>query len=694
MARLATDTLVANRYRLLHRLGAGGMADVWAADDQMLDRRVALKFLLPRYAEDQQFVERFRREAAAAAGLQHPNVVGVYDRGEHEGVPFIAMEYVQGASLKDLIDRGLSTGEAVEINRQVLAGVRFAHSKGIIHRDLKPQNILVDGEGRARVADFGIARAGASEITQTGSVLGTAQYLSPEQAQGLPVTAASDLYSVGAMLYETLTGQVPFDADTPVAVALKQVSEQPRPPSQLNPKVPPALDAVVLRALAKEPGNRYASADEFLRALDSAEADPSGRGLGDTAAYTAAGAAAGVAAGAAAGAALASADTKPPPGEGDETPSDAEQGFWTRNRKIAAGVIAALLVVGALVWFFFLRDTTSTTPVPKVTDVLLQQATKKLKHKGFDVDPVPAPNAEPPGTVLEQDPRAGTVVDEGSTVTLTYSSGPGAGTVPRVVGLDVDAATKLLRSRGFKVQVQRRFSDAAVGQVLEQDPAPGAHNSRGTTVTLTASKGPNLATVPSVVGQQQAAAETAIRAVGLKPHSIQQNADEPAGQVTAEDPSAGSSLDVGSVVTITVSNGSGSVVVPNVVGQLEDAARSTLQSKGVGKVIVQSQSTTDQSQDGRVVDQSPPGGTRQTSSDSVTIFVGRFKEPTTVTVPSVIGDDKATAEAAIRNAGLKVRSIGPSTGTVTDESPAAGTSVPRDTTVSITLTDATGGTGG
>jgi serine/threonine-protein kinase len=694
MAPLATDTLVANRYRLLHRIGAGGMADVWAADDQMLDRRVALKFLLPRYAEDQQFVERFRREAASAAGLQHPNVVGVYDRGEHEGVPFIAMEYVQGASLKDLIDRGLSAGEAVEITRQVLAGVRFAHSKGIIHRDLKPQNILVDGEGRARVADFGIARAGASEITQTGSVLGTAQYLSPEQAQGLPVTAASDLYSVGAMLYETLTGQVPFDADTPVAVALKQVSEQPRPPSRLNPKVPPALDAVVLRALAKEPGNRYASADEFLRALDSAEADPSGRGLGDTAAYTAAGAAAGVAAGAAAGAALASADTQPPPGDGDEKPDDEEQGFWTRNRKIAAGVIAALLVIGALVWFFFLRDTTSTAPVPKVTDMLLQQAKRKLKNKGFDVSPVPAPNARPPGTVLEQDPRAGTVVDEGSTVTLTYSSGPGVGTVPKVTGLDVAAATTLLQKRGFKAQVKRQYSGATVGRVIGQDPTPGAHNSRGTTVRLTVSRGPNLTTVPSVVGEQQATAETAIRAAGLKPHSVTQNADAPAGEVTAVDPSAGSSVDVGSAVTLTVSNGSGSVVVPNVVGQLEDAARSTLQSKGVGKVIVQSQSTTDQSQDGRVVDQSPPGGTRQTNSDSVTIFVGRFKEPSTVTVPSVIGDDKATAEAAIRNAGLKVRSIGPATGTVTDESPAAGTSVARGATVSITLTDTTGGTGG
>src|SRR5438034_6275597 len=303
------------------------MADVWCAEDSMLNRRVALKFLHPRFAQDEQFVERFRREASSAAGLQHPNVVGVFDRGTVDGAHYIAMEYVEGASLKDLIQRGLSVGEAVEIVRQVLHGARYAHRHGIVHRDLKPQNVLVDAEGRARVSDFGIARAGASEITQTGSVLGTAQYLSPEQAQGLPVSAASDLYSVGAVLYEALTGEVPFDADTPVAVALKQVSEQPRPPSQLNPQVPPALDAVVLKALAKDPANRFTSADDFLRALDAAEADPAGGGLTDTATYAAVGAAAAAVGAGAPGAAVA--DTQPPPG-----PEDEEEGFWTRNRII------------------------------------------------------------------------------------------------------------------------------------------------------------------------------------------------------------------------------------------------------------------------------------------------------------------------------------------------------------------------
>src|SRR3954451_1842092 len=247
--RLERGQDVDGRYRLVGRLGSGGMADVWLADDTMLERQVALKFLHERFNQDEQFVERFKREAQSAAGLQHPNVVGVYDRGEWDGRHFIAMEYVDGATLKDLIDRGLTVGEALEIVRQILAGARFAHERGIVHRDLKPQNVMVDAEGRARVTDFGIARAGVSEITQTGSVLGTAQYLSPEQAQGLEVGPPSDLYSIGVILYEALTGRLPFEADTPVAVALKQISERPRPPSELNPNVTPALDAVVLRAL-------------------------------------------------------------------------------------------------------------------------------------------------------------------------------------------------------------------------------------------------------------------------------------------------------------------------------------------------------------------------------------------------------------------------------------------------------------
>ena len=610
-APLATDTRVAGRYRLLYRLGAGGMADVWAAEDSMLGRRVALKFLLPRYAEDEQFVERFRREAAAAAGLQHPNVVSVYDRGEHEGVPFIAMEYVEGASLKDLIERGLTVGEAVEITRQVLAGARFAHSKGIIHRDLKPQNVLVDAEGRARVADFGIARAGTSEITQTGSVLGTAQYLSPEQAQGLPVTAASDLYSVGAMLYEALTGEVPFDADTPVAVALKQVSEQPRAPSQLNPQVPRALDAVVLRALAKDPANRFASADEFLRALEQAEADPSGASLGDTASYAAAAAAAPA--------------TPPPTGP---PPAEEEGGFWNRRRAIAAALIA-LLLAGGIIAFLLTRGGTTKIPVPKVTGELLQQATRVLERKGFDVEPSNTPSNAPVNEVVEQDPRPGVVADKGSTVTLSVSTGPGVGTVPGVVGKPVGDAIKLLRRRGFEAVVRHRYARAAHGTVVSQSPPANAHRSRSTSVTIEVSRGQHLVAVPSVVAEQQATAETDLRNAGFKANVTRQSSTEPSGQVISQDPAAGSTVGFGSTVTITVSTGV--VIVPNVVGELEAEAIRDIQAQGIAKVKVIHQATTTRSEDGRVVQQAPTAGARIPSTDSVTIFVGSFRETTTGT---------------------------------------------------------------
>src|ERR1700712_2612447 len=261
------------------------MADVWLADDTHLQRQVALKVLHGRYAQDREFVERFKREAESAAGLQHPNVVAVYDRGEFDGNSYIAMQYVEGPTLKQMIDSGLTPEQAVLLVRQVLEAARFAHRNGIVHRDLKPQNVIVDAEGKAVVTDFGIARAGVSEITQTGSVMGTPHYLSPEQAQGFDVTAVSDLYSIGVILYEALTGRVPFEADSAVAVAMKQVSQTPLRPSSINPRVSPALDAAVMRALAKDPGERFQSADAFIAALDAALKEPgAGDGTADFAA--------------------------------------------------------------------------------------------------------------------------------------------------------------------------------------------------------------------------------------------------------------------------------------------------------------------------------------------------------------------------------------------------------------------------
>src|SRR5215218_8971872 len=272
MPAIAPDTLVDGRYRIIRRLGSGGMADVYSAEDTQLGREVALKLLYRRFAEDAEFVERFRREASSAAGLQHPNVVQVFDRGEWDGTYYIAMEYLTGRNLKQVVrDHGaLEPALAVDLTIQILKAARFAHRRGIVHRDIKPHNVIVDDEGRAKVTDFGIARAGASDMTETGSIMGTAQYLSPEQAQGHPVDARSDLYATGIVLYELLTGTLPFDADSPVTIALKQVSEDPLPPRQRNPAVPPALDAVVLRALQKDPADRYQDADQFIAALEAA----------------------------------------------------------------------------------------------------------------------------------------------------------------------------------------------------------------------------------------------------------------------------------------------------------------------------------------------------------------------------------------------------------------------------------------
>jgi serine/threonine-protein kinase len=603
-------SVVDGRYRVLSRLGSGGMADVWLAEDTHLQRRVALKVLHKRFAQDREFVERFRREAESAAGLQHPNVVAVFDRGEFEGTYYIAMQYVEGATLKQLIERGLTPEQAVALIRQVLEAARFAHRHGIVHRDLKPQNVIVDGEGKAAVADFGIARAGVSEITQTGSVMGTPHYLSPEQAQGFDVTAVSDLYSIGVILYEALTGRVPFEADSAVAVAMKQVSQTPQRPSSINPAVSPALDAAVMRALEKEPGERFQSADAFIAALDAALKDPA-EGRGGTAAF----------------AALPPVVATPEEAAVAEDPE--EEARRRRNRWIAAAVAAVL--IGVLIGLALTRDT--STEVPNVTGKQLERAEEVLENNGFPFREVQVERPVERGTVLEQDPPAENGAEEDCslltffcskpTVTLTVSAGPGASKVPATAGLAQEEATEKLEAAGFTVKTQNVNSDAVEeGLVIHSEPAAAETATNGSAVTLFVSRGPKLAKVPVLVGSQRRLAVQQIRGRGLTPGVSEEESARPAGEVISQSPSAGSEVEPGATVAIVVSAGKEQSKVPNVIGRLREEAVLALREAGL-EPTVEEEETEVQGKIGRVLDQFPPPGSELAPGDAVTIVVGR-----------------------------------------------------------------------
>jgi serine/threonine-protein kinase len=612
VAEVREGSVVDGRYRVLHRLGTGGMADVWLAEDTHLQRRVALKVLHKRFAQDREFVERFRREAESAARLQHPHIVSVYDRGEVEGTYYIAMQYIEGPTLKQLIESGLTPEQAVSLVRQVLEAARFAHRGGVVHRDLKPQNVIVDGEGKAVVTDFGIARAGVSEITQTGSVMGTPHYLSPEQAQGFEVTAVSDLYSIGVLLYEALTGRVPFEGESAVAVAMKQVSETPQRPSSINPAVSPALDAVVMRALEKEPGNRFQSADAFIAALDAAMKEP-GAGSG-TAAFAAL-----------------------PPVVAVVEEEDPEEEARKKRRRWIIAAIAAILI-GLLVGFALTRDT--TTGVPDVEGQQLNVAIALLGQEGFSVGKIDRVEREAtPNTVLTQDPLPSPPTNEASLdcsfltffcskpkVNLTVSAGPGSSKVPGTAGQTAEEASKRLEAAGFEVEVEKTPSDSVEeGVVIHSEPGGGESATNGSTVKLVVSSGRKQVKVPVLVGSQRSVAVQRIRGRGLVPSISEEESSSPVGQVVSQSPDAGEQLSEGSSVSIVVSSGKQQVKVPNVIGKLRSEAVTQMREAGLGP-FVEEEETEVPGQVGRVIDQFPPPGTKLEPGAEVTLVVGRRAE--------------------------------------------------------------------
>jgi len=457
--------------------------------------------------------------------------------------------------------------------------------------------VLIDGDGRVQVTDFGIARAGASDMTETGSIMGTAQYLSPEQAQGRPVDARSDLYSIGIILYELLTGRVPFDAESPVSVALKQVSEAPIPPRELDPTLPPALEGVVLRALEKDPARRFQSADEFIEALHAARMSPNAVVVEEAA----------------------------PIEEILEEDDRAGRRWWLW--------LLILLAVAAIALGAYLLLKPKQVDVPNVIGRTSATASQILQNRGFEVQIDPATNADVPrDQVFAQNPRPGETADEGSVVHLRVSSGPGQAAVPSVVGLSQDDAENQLKDAGFKTKVAQEFSDTVKkGTVISTTPAVGTLVERGTTVTLTVSKGKEQAVVPDVGGETEDNARSAIEAAGLQVGKVtQEESDQDPGTVIAQSPAAGKKVAKGSAVTLTVAK---AVKVPDVVDETEEDATNALEDAGF-KVRVRDRTTTATDEDGVVLEQSPAGDEERPKGSQVTIIVGRLGTTTPTPTPT------------------------------------------------------------
>lgn len=616
MTEVADNTLVDSRYLILRRIGSGGMADVYCAEDTHLGRQVALKVLHRRFAQDQEFVERFRREASAAAGLQHPNVVGVFDRGRHDGTYYIAMEHLPGHTLKEIVttEAPLAQERVVDLGTQILQAAGFAHRHGVIHRDFKPHNVIVDDRGGVKVTDFGIARAGASEMTETGSIMGTAQYLSPEQAQGHAVTAASDLYSIGVMLYEMLAGRLPFEGDSAVSVALKHLSEPPRPISQFRPDVSPALESVVMAALAKDPEYRWQTADDFADALQAAGTQlEHGTVAQDTAAF--------------APVVVPEAPppvVPPPPGE----PEDARPRRWPW---FTIGVLTVALVAFLIYLAVAGLTATETKEVPRVVGKQLLQARQTLEREGFEVEETRVRSQAPFDQVVDQDPNPREEAEEGSTVTLEVSGGPGTVRVPTVRGLPQAVAIQTLDKRDLKATVDRRPSDTIdPGIAIRTVPAAGEEVERGERVQLFVSSGPEQVEVPDVTGLSRDSAEDLLRGAGLEVAVVESESEEPEDDVISQDPAAGSRVDRGETVTITVSTGIERVSVPNVVGLSRRDAIAQLRDVGL-TASPREVDVTDPSQDGVVTDQRPAAGIEIEEGKQVVILVGVLIEDDTIT---------------------------------------------------------------
>lgn len=630
------NTTLGQRYRITEKVGTGGMADVYKAVDEVLGRTVAVKVMHAKYASDANFAARFRQEAQAAANLQSPYIVNIYDWGQDDETYYIVMEYVRGQDLKTIIQQqgALPSKKVADIGQQVCAALAVAHGYDVIHRDIKPHNIMVKPDGSVKVMDFGIARAGNTTMTQTGSVLGTAHYVSPEQAQGKELTAASDLYSLGVVLYEASCGQLPFDADTPVAVALKQVNEQPVRPSKINPTLDPALEAVIGRALAKDPRARYATAEDMRRDLQGiVRGVPvnAGRGSNDPTML-----AAPVMAGAAAGDAttvLPSVGSQRYGQQGASLQSERDDMGNTRNGKKSKWwiwVIVAVLIIAAGIGIAFGLGLLGgqSKAVPDVVGKTLEQATSELKTAGFTVGDVKEQNDDtvPAGSVIDQSPTANAEAEAGTAVNLTISLGAEEVEVPTLVGMAEADAKKALETAGFVADPQPAEYDTKIesGLIISQSPEAGSKLAKGSKVSYTPSKGNETVRVPDVTGKSKSSAISALENAGFKVSTKSEYSTSVSkGNVISQNPSAGLEVSKGSKVTLAISKGEEIVMVkvPDVVGLTQTAAKSTLTNLGL-KVNITYEP---HSENNVVLEQDPQDGASVEKGTTINLIVDAKK---------------------------------------------------------------------
>ncbi len=622
------------RYKITERIGIGGMAEVYKAQDQVLGRTVAVKVMLPQYAADPEFTARFKQEAASAANLQSPYIVNVYDWGQDGGTYFIVMEYVRGTDLKTAVQQrgAINQRKVAEIGSQVCQALSVAHGQDIMHRDIKPQNIMVQPDGNVKVMDFGIARAKNSVKAKTSSVLGTAHYISPEQAQGKELDGASDMYSLGCVLYEAATGQLPFDGPDAVSVAMRQVNEAPLPPSQVKPDISPDLEAIIMKAMEKNPVDRFQTVRDMKHALDDFLM---GRplnlaGAGVASAPTSVMGAAPAIMGAEGGTAV-----MQPLTPGNSGPMQQATNFRMddesekKSRKktvgIVVGLIAGIIAIAAVAMALLGGG---EAKVPNVVGQTQDSAVQAIEAAGYVVGDVTEEYSADvvAGRVCKQDPGADSALEKGGKVNIVVSKGVEKGSIPDLSGMTAEQAEKAIKDAGYTPQYAgNEASEADADTVSKQDPAAGKAADRGTTVKYWISTGPEDIEVPNVVGYDQASAKNTLEKAGFTVSvATGSYSDEYAeGEVMSQTPNGGK-LGKGETVTITVSKGQDpdkkAISIPSVVGMTQSQAQSALADAGFRYNV--SETSSNSVEKGVVISQSQTGTGKKGDTITITVSTG------------------------------------------------------------------------